>query len=53
MTPMWTRKLRKRYSKAMMSPLDVATLVYQLSVQPDSVHVEEVIVRPPSGDLQV
>ena len=53
MTPMWTRKLRKRYSKAMMSPHDVATLVYQLSVQPDSVHVEEVIVRPPSGDLQV
>ncbi|MCI0705936.1 MAG: SDR family oxidoreductase [Ignavibacteriae bacterium] len=53
LTAMWPKKLQKRYSRSMMSPLDVAKLVYGLSVQPDQLHVEELIVRPPSGDLRV
>jgi NADP-dependent 3-hydroxy acid dehydrogenase YdfG len=53
LTPMWPLHLRKRYSASMMSAEDVATLVVQLTQQPKTFHIEELIIRPPQGDLRV
>jgi NADP-dependent 3-hydroxy acid dehydrogenase YdfG len=53
LTPMWPPHLRKRYSTSMMSADDVAALVVHLTQQPKTLHIEELIVRPPQGDLRV
>ena len=53
LTPIWSSGNRKRYAASMMPPLEIASLVYQLTRQPNSLHVEEIVVRPPQGDLQV
>lgn len=53
LTPMWTRQQRSKYSDVMISPDDFARLLYEVSVQPSSMTVEELVVRPPIGDLRV
>lgn len=53
LTQMWPKKYRKRFANAMMTSEELAGVVYQLTLQPDSVHVEEVVIRPKRGDLQV
>ena len=53
LTPMWLRKHRKRYANVMVSPDDAARLIYEVSLQPPSVMVEELVIRPQIGDLRV
>lgn len=53
LTPMWPSRLRKRHAASMMSADDVARLVVQLTEQPKTLHIEELVVRPPQGDLRV
>lgn len=53
LTPMWPPRLRKQYAASMMSVDDVAKLVVQLTRQPSTLHIEELVVRPPQGDLRV
>ncbi len=53
MTPMWLKRHRKQYGNVMVSPDDVARLVCEVSLQPPSVMVEELVIRPQIGDLQV
>ncbi len=52
-TTMWPGKYRNRYGKEMMASTELASLVYQMTVQPKAVHIEELIVRPQRGDLQL
>jgi hypothetical protein len=37
----------------MLTPEHVAEMLYQVSIQPPSLMVEEIILRPQGGDLQV
>ena len=53
LTPMWSAGMRKRHARSMMSARDIAALLYRLTLEPDSLHVEELVVRPPAGDLHV
>ena len=53
LTPMWLPKHRQKYSNQMLEPQEVAELIYEASVRAKSVMVEELIIRPPGGDLSV
>lgn len=53
LTSIWHPKHQERYHQQMMKPEEVAELVYQISCQPASMIVEEVILRPQGGDLRV
>lgn len=53
LTPMWLPKHRRKYSKQMLEPQEVAELIYDASVRAKSVMVEELIIRPPGGDLRL
>jgi NADP-dependent 3-hydroxy acid dehydrogenase YdfG len=53
LTPMWAPKQRTRFRDEMIAPGAFAAMLYELSVQPASMTVEEVVVRPPIGDLRV
>jgi NADP-dependent 3-hydroxy acid dehydrogenase YdfG len=52
-TPMWSPSMRQRYRSRMMQASDLARLIYVLTTQADSMHIEEVVVRPQVGDLTV
>jgi len=52
-TSIWHPKHQERYGDRMLAPRDVARLVYDVSAQPESVLVEELVIRPQGGDLQV
>jgi NADP-dependent 3-hydroxy acid dehydrogenase YdfG len=52
-TSMWSPSMRRRYRSRMMQASDLARLIYVLTTQPDSMHVEELVVRPQAGDLIV
>ncbi len=53
LTPMWAPKQRTRFKDEMIPPDVFAEMLYGLSLQPPSMTVEEVVVRPPIGDLRV
>ena len=53
LTRMWLPKHRQKYSNQMLEPQEVAELIYEASVRAKSVMVEELIIRPPGGDLRV
>jgi NADP-dependent 3-hydroxy acid dehydrogenase YdfG len=53
LTPIWHPKYQERYRERMMKPEEVAGLVYEISRQPASMIVEEVVLRPQGGDLRV
>lgn len=53
LTPMWSAKHRTMFKKVMIPAEDFAAMVYGLTMQPESMRFEEVVVRPPIGDLQV
>lgn len=53
LTPMWQKRHRRKYGARMMDPREVAELIYGISVQPSGQTVEEIILRPPTGDLKV
>ncbi len=52
-TPIWHPKHQQRYGERMLAPEVVANAVCDLTMQPDSVMIEELILRPQMGDLQV
>lgn len=52
-TSMWPAKFQKTHRASMMTGNEVAHLVYLLTRQPGSVHVEELVVRPQKGDLHI
>ncbi|MGB2867123.1 MAG: SDR family oxidoreductase [Bacteroidota bacterium] len=52
-TPMWPAKFRKRHAGRMMIPEDIARLVYNATIQPPAVMLEELVIRPQRGDLRV
>lgn len=53
LTPMWSPKHRAAFKDDMIPPDDLATLLYELTLRPVSMTVEELVVRPPIGDLRV
>ena len=53
LTSIWHPKHQERYRHQMMKPEEVAAMVYEISCQPASMIVEEVVLRPQGGDLRV
>lgn len=53
LTPMWSAKHRSVFKDVMIPAEDFAAMLYDLTVQPESMTLEEVVVRPPIGDLRV
>jgi NADP-dependent 3-hydroxy acid dehydrogenase YdfG len=52
-TAMWPQRYRAKNKASMMRPHDLAQLLYVMTRQPNSIHVEELVMRPQGGDLQV
>ncbi len=50
-TPIWHPNVRAKYGAKMMTAAEVATIVVELSRQPASVMVEEIVLRPQQGDI--
>ncbi|MGH2569308.1 MAG: SDR family oxidoreductase, partial [Bacteroidota bacterium] len=53
LTPMWPRTYQRRFGSSMMKADEFAQLIFQLTLQPETLHIEEIVVRPRRGDLQV
>lgn len=51
-TPIWHPKHREKYGHQMMKPADIARVMFELSRQPPSMVIEDVVIRPQVGDLQ-
>ena len=52
-TPIWHPQQQEKFHDRMLKPEEVAEIVYQVSLQPSSMMVEELVLRPQVGDLQV
>ena len=52
-TPIWPAKQQQLYVDQMLSPQEVAELIYGISIQPPSMMIEEITFRPRQGDLHV
>jgi NADP-dependent 3-hydroxy acid dehydrogenase YdfG len=52
-TSIWHPKHREKYGHQMMKPAEIAKVIYELSCQPPSMAIEDVVIRPQVGDLQV
>jgi len=52
-TPIWRQDQREKFGNQMLIPEQIAEMLYQVSIQPPSLMVEEIILRPQGGDLQV
>jgi NADP-dependent 3-hydroxy acid dehydrogenase YdfG len=52
-TSIWHPKHREKYGHQMMKPAEIAKVIYELSCQPSSLVIEDVVIRPQIGDLQV
>ena len=50
-TAMWDSRARAKYRSRMMTPKEVADIVFQTSVQPKKVVIEDVVIRPIKGDI--
>jgi short-subunit dehydrogenase len=50
-TPMWDARIRNRYKNRMMSPREIADIIFSTAEQPKKVVVEDVVIRPIKGDL--
>lgn len=53
LTSIWHRRDRRRHGHRMLTPEQVAHAVYLLTVQPDSMMTEEIVLRPQQGDVKV
>ena len=53
LTSIWQKRHRTRYGHRMLTPEQVAHAVYLLTVQPDSMMTEEIVLRPQRGDVKV
>jgi NADP-dependent 3-hydroxy acid dehydrogenase YdfG len=52
-TPMWNDRARRKFKKEMMTPWEISALIYEATVQKPNVVVEELVIRPQSGDLHL
>ena len=52
-TPIWHPKHQEKYGHQMMKPAEIAKVLYEISCQPPSMMLEDVVIRPQVGDLQV
>jgi len=50
-TTMWSADIRKKYSERMMKPESIGRIIVSAYLQKDDLVTEEIIVRPPGGDL--
>ncbi len=50
-TPMWSPATRQKYHSRMMTPRDVAEIVFHTANQPKKVVIEDVMIKPIKGDL--
>jgi NADP-dependent 3-hydroxy acid dehydrogenase YdfG len=53
LTPIWHAKHQERYGRVMMKPAEIAKVIYDMSLQPSSMMIEDIIIRPQQGDLKV
>ena len=53
LTPIWHPKHRDRYGTQMIRPEEIARVLYEISCQPPSMIIEDVVIRPQAGDLKV
>ena len=53
LTPMWKAPHQKRFAEVMMASREVARQVFEATRLPDSMMVEEIVLRPQMGDLTV
>ncbi|MBM4161972.1 MAG: SDR family oxidoreductase [Ignavibacteria bacterium] len=53
LTPIWHPRHREKYADRMMKPDELADFIYTLTRQPQSMMIEDIIVRPQAGDLKV
>lgn len=53
LTPIWHVKHRERYGHVMMKSAEIAKVLYDISLQPASMMIEDIIIRPQVGDLKV
>lgn len=53
LTPIWHPKHQERYRERMMKPEEIAPMIYEISCQPASMMVEDIVIRPQGGDLRV
>jgi NADP-dependent 3-hydroxy acid dehydrogenase YdfG len=52
-TPIWRQNQREKFGNQMLTPEQVAEMLYHVSSQPSSLMVEEIVLRPQGGDLQI
>jgi short-subunit dehydrogenase len=52
-TPMWSEPIRKRSGSSMGAPEELARMVYEVSIQPENVMIEELVFRPQVGDITI
>jgi NADP-dependent 3-hydroxy acid dehydrogenase YdfG len=53
LTPIWHPKHQERYGGRMMKPAEIASVLYDVSLQPASMMIEDIIIRPQMGDLKI
>lgn len=53
LTQIWHPMVRERYGHLMMNPAEVAKVLFELSMHPASIMIEDIIIRPQAGDLKV
>jgi 3-oxoacyl-[acyl-carrier protein] reductase len=51
LTPIWSSKVRAKYGKKMLTTQEAAKMIYSVSCQPQSMMVEELVIRPQTGDI--
>lgn len=52
LTPIWHPKVQAKHGDKMMTAEDLAKMIYQVSCQPPSMMVEEIVMRPQGGDIK-
>jgi NADP-dependent 3-hydroxy acid dehydrogenase YdfG len=52
-TPIWHPKHREKYGHQMMKPDGIAKILYDLSCHSQDIVIEDIVIRPQVGDLQV
>lgn len=51
LTSIWHPNVQAKYGNKMMTPADVAKMIVDISRQPASMMVEEIVLRPQQGDI--
>ena len=51
LTPIWHPKVQDKYGDRMMTPSDLSRMIYEISCQPASMMIEDVVIRPQWGDI--